>query len=383
MEGLNLEDLNFDTDNLQLFDDEGNLDQGVSPETKKGDTQPDSAGSELINATEEGDDNNIITDGDDTATAGQESVATGKDGNQVQAGKTANGKEGSDSSSPKLNETEQLYSNLAAQFKAKGVLPELEDITKIKSLEDLNEAIQGRIDSGLSARQKAIEQAQSAGVPVGEVASKVDTIDRLKGVTKEFIQDDDSLEFRRTAIVQDFLLKGYSPERANEMTQRSIDAGTDIADAEFAVESIIKAEETSLNSILDSAKKNEQNKLDDVKKYIANTQEVVPGVVLTSSQKDELYSRITTDLGNKDNAFMQSQKADPVGSRIRIEAVAYLTKDFTDFSIFGVRNESKITNNIENLIRGAKFTAGGSVETDMRDDQSNFNLSDLKDFEIE
>jgi len=379
MEGLNLEDLNFDTDNLQLFDDEGNLEQSANPATT-GDTPP---AADAPTGDDAQGSNDIITDGDDAATAGQESVATGKDDTQVQAGKTADGKEGSDSSSPKLNETEQLYSNLAAQFKAKGVLPGLDDITKIKSLEDLNEAIQGRIDSGLTARQKAIEEAQSAGIPVGEVATKVDTIDKLKGVTKEFIQSDDSLEFRRTAIVQDFLLKGYSPERANEMTQRSIDAGTDIADAEFAVESIIKAEETSLNSILDSAKKNEQNKLDDVKKYIANTQEVVPGVVLTSSQKDELYSRITTDLGNKDNAFMQSQKADPVGSRIRIEAVAYLTKDFTDFSIFGVRNESKITNNIENLIRGAKFTAGGSVETDMRDDQSNFNLSDLKDFEIE
>lgn len=383
MEGLNLEDLNFDTDNLQLFDDEGNLEQSANPEGKDGVTPPHSAGSELVNATEESTDDNIITDGDDAATAGQESVATGKDDNQVQAGKTADGNEGSDSSSPKLNETEQLYSNLAAQFKAKGVLPELDDVTSIKSLEDLNNAIQGRIDNSLTTRQKAIEDAQKTGVPVGEVAIKVDTIDKLKGVTKQFIESDDSIEFRRTAIVQDFLLKGYSPERANEMTQRSIDAGTDIADAEFAVSSIIKSEEASLQGILNDAKKNEQSKLDDVKKYIANTQEVVPGVVLTSTQKDELYSRITTDLGNRDNAFMQSQKSDPVGSRIRIEAVAYLTKDFTDFSIFGVRNESKVTNNIENLIRGAKFTADGSVETQIRDSQSNFSLSDLKDFEIE
>ena len=49
MEGLNLEDLNFDTDSLQLFDDEGNLEASASPEAKEGDTPP-SAGSELINA---------------------------------------------------------------------------------------------------------------------------------------------------------------------------------------------------------------------------------------------------------------------------------------------------------------------------------------------
>ena len=121
MEGLNLEDLNFDTDNLQLFDDSGNLEPSASPETTEGDTPP-SAGSELINAAQESTDDNTITDGDDSATAGQESVAEGKDDTQVQAGKTANGEEGSDSSSPKLNETEQLYSNLAAQFKAKGII---------------------------------------------------------------------------------------------------------------------------------------------------------------------------------------------------------------------------------------------------------------------
>ena len=383
MEGLNLEDLNFDTDSLQLFDDEGNLEASTSPETTEGADVTPSAGSELINAAETNTDETIITNGDDSATAGQESVATGKDDTQVQAGKTATGEEGSDSSSPKLNETEQLYSNLAAQFKAKGVLPELDDVTTIKSLEDLNSAIQGRIDNSLTTRQKAIEDAQKTGVPVGEVAQKVDTIDRLKGVTQEFIASDDSLEFRRTAIVQDFLLKGYSQERAVEMTQRSIDAGTDIADAEFAVSSIIKSEESSLNSMIENAKKEEQGKLNDVKKYIANTQEVVPGVALTDSQKDELYSRITTDLGDRDNAFMRAQKADPVGSRIRIEAVAYLTKDFTDFSIFGAKSESKITNNIENLIRGANFTEGGAVETNMKDSQSNFKLSDLKDFEIE
>ena len=381
MEGLNLEDLNFDTDNLQLFDDDGNLEKAVN--LKEEGATPPEEGSQGATNVKEGNENKTITDGDDAATAGQESVATGKDDNQVQAGKTADGKEGSDSSSPTLNETEQLYSNLAAQFKAKGVLPELDDVTKIKSLEDLNNAIQGRIDNGLSERQKAIEDAQKVGAPIGEVATRVETIDKLKGVTPEFIANDNSADFRRTAIVQDFLLKGYSPERANEMTQRSIDAGTDIADAEFAVASIIKSEESSLNSIIESAKKEEQSKLDDVKKYIANTQEVVPGVALTDSQKDELYSRITTDLGDRDNAFMRAQKADPVGSRIRIEAVAYLTKDFTDFSIFGVRNESKVTNNIENLIRGANFTDSGAVETEMKDNQSNFKLSDLEDFEIE
>ena len=119
------------------------------------------------------------------------------------------------------------------------------------------------------------------------------------------------------------------------MAQRSVDAGTDIEDAEFALSSIIKKEEESLKEIIDSAKQNEKDSLRDIKSYIADSPEVLPGIELNDSQKDELYNQITTDLGNKENAFMQAQKADPIGSRIKLEALFFLTKGLSDFSLFG------------------------------------------------
>ncbi len=123
--------------------------------------------------------------------------------------------------------------------------------------------------------------------------------------------------------------------------------------------------------------------LNSIKSYISTTPEVIPGIVLSDSQKDELYNQITTDLGNKENAFVQAQKADPIGSRIKLEALFYLTGGLKDFSVFGTRAESKITNNIENLLRGANFTEEGKVDTNVSDENSNFKLSDLKDLEIE
>ena len=372
MEELNLDDLDFDTSNLQLFDEGENIKPIEAKE--KGATTPAPEG--------ENKGEKINTDGDDPATAGQESVASqSKDSNQVQAGETAEGK-GSDSSSPKLNETEQLYSNLAAEFKTQGVLPGL-DIEKVKSLKDIQEAIKNQIDSGLTDRQKLIEDAQKSGAPITEVTEKVNTIDKLKGVTPEFIKDERNIEFRKTAIIQDFIEKGYDSTRAESMAQRSIDAGTDIEDAEFALKALIASEEKSLQGILTAAKTRESDSLKDIKSYIATTPEVIPGVVLTDSQKDELYTQITSDLGNKENAFMQAQKADPVGSRIKLEALFYLTKGLSDFSVFGKKAESKITNNIENLIRGANFTGDGAVDTNVSDKQSNFKLSDLTDLTIE
>ena len=269
MEGLNLGDLEFELDESALFD--GQTGEAQTKVTPPAGTPPAELNKpEDVIIPKPGEEKNN-TDGDDVAkldkdgnpiVAGQESVATqGKDNDdQVQAGKTADGKEGSDSSSPKLNETEQLYSKLAAEFKAKGVLPEL-DITKIKSLEDLNSAIQNRVDNSLSARQKAIEDAQKVGAEVPEVASKLNVIEKLKGVTPEFLQDEKNLEFRRTAIIQDGMSKGFTAERSKVMAQRSIDAGTDVEDAKDAVDSLIKGEETSLQSIIDSAKQKEQKTL--------------------------------------------------------------------------------------------------------------------------
>jgi hypothetical protein len=378
MEELNLGDLDFDTSSLQLFDEGVDIKKEDKPADTTGATPPAS------DDENKGDDKNKNTDGDGTALADQESVADqSKDTNdQVQAGETASGEEGSNSSSPKLNETEQLYSNLAAEFKAKGVLPEL-DITKIKSLQDIEDAIQERVANSLTEKQKLIQEATQVGAPVTEVAEKVNTIDKLKAVTPEFIRDEKNIEFRRTAIAQDFIDKGYGEERAKALAQRSIDAGTDIEDAEFALASLIESEEEGLANIIQTAKNREADSLNDIKSYIADTPEVIPGFALTDSQKDELYSQITTDLGNKDNAFMKAQKSDPIGSRIKLEAIFFLTKGLTDFSAFGNKAETKISNNIENLLRGAKFTEGGAIDTTSVDSNSNFALSDLKDFDIE
>lgn len=379
MEELNLGDLNFDTDTLQLFDES----TGVQEPKADGTTPPSTtvADAAVANVT-----NNTNTDGEgkDPVDPNLESVANqSKDTNQVQAGEKPIGKEGSDSSSPNLNETEQLYSNLAAEFKAKGILPELDDVSSIKSMKDIEEAIKKSVDSRLTERQKVIEDAQKAGAPITEVSQKVDTIDKLKRVTPEFIRDDNNIEFRKTAIVQDFIEKGYGADRAQAMAQRSIDAGTDVEDAEFALDSLIKSEEAALKIIIDNARAGEKESLNNIKDYIAKTPEVIPGIELTDSQKDELYNQITTDLGNKDNAFMVAQKADPIGSRIKLEALFYLTGGLKDFSIFGNKAESKITNNIENLLRGANFTQEGSVDTNVADGNSNFKLSDLKDLTIE
>ena len=380
MEELNLGDLSFDTDSLGLFDENGNQETKAPAGNK-----PAADGTPPASDNDgKGIDDNTNSDGEGDPKDSSESVA-GQDkdkNNQVQAGKTADSDEGGNSSSPKLNETEQLYSNLAAEFIAKGVLPEL-DVTKIKSLKDIEDAIQQKINDSLTDKQKAIDEAVKAGAPVNQVTQMHNTIEKLEKVTPEFIGNENNIEFRRTAIAQDFIDKGYDVDRAKSLAQRSIDAGTDVEDAEFALKNLIASERTKLKSTIDAAKEKETRSLNDIKDYISSTPEVLPGIALTDSQKDQLYNQITTEVDNKENAFIKAQKADPIGSRIKLEAIFMLTDGLKDLSVFGNKAETKASNKIENLLRGTKFTEDGKVDTNVADPESNFKLSDLKDLEIE
>jgi hypothetical protein len=367
MEELRLEDLaEIGEDNLNIFPDNAG-------EDKTGADNPSAQPEEK---------NNIPSD--DSGGADQESVAKDKDDNgniQVQAGKTS--EEGGDSSSPKLNETEQLYSKLATQFKNDGALPGLEDVTSIKSMEDLSAAISREVEGRFNTRSKTLEDAMKAGLQPSKINEQIEVIDKLKSITPEYISSDDASDFRRTAIIQDALSRGYSQERSETMAQRSIDAGTDVIDAAEAVRAIIVKEETELQGTIQAAKDSENKNITDIKNYIGKDEPILGGIKLSKAQGDELYKQITTDLGNKENAFMQSQKKDPIGSRVKLEALFYLTKGLTDFSVFGNAAETKISNDVENLLRGASFTQQGRVETEIKDSNSTFSLSDLKDLQIE
>ena len=316
-------------------------------------------------------------------TKSPESVATKEENKDTDTiGKAPEVKDaGGDTSSP--NDTEKLYSSLAAEFKAKGVLPGLDlENTQIKSMDDIEKAITAEVESRLDTRQKSIAEAISAGVPANEANEQLAMITRLKEIPETFIADENNAAFRLNLMTQDFINKGYEKDRAGIMAQRSIDAGTDVEDANFALKAIIKHEDESYNSLIDNARATEEKNISGIKDYISKEDFKVGDIKLSHVQKDELYKQMTTDLGNKENAFMQAQKEDPMGSRVKLEAIFYLTKGFKDWSAFSKASETKASNGIESLLRGHSFTEDGKVQTETKDSQSSFSLKDLEGLEF-
>lgn len=367
MEGLNLADLQFDTSSDDVFDV-----FSTTPKEPTGEPVKD-----IVIPTPNSEEKKVET------TVTPESVAKKEEDKTNQEGKAPEAKkEGTDSSSPTPNDTEKLYSSLAAEFKAKGILSDL-DSDKVASMDDINKAIAKEVESRLSARNKTIEDAVKAGVPAEEASKQLESIGKLKAITDEYVSQDGNEEFRMNVIAQDLINKGFNKDKALAMAQRSIDSGDDVEDALNALKEIIGSEEGKLNDLIESKKTEESSALTNIKNYVDKEDEIIPGVKLTLVQKQELYDQITTDLGGKENAFVQAQKADPLGSRMKLEALFYLTKGLKDFSIFGQAKETSISKGIESLLRGANFTGDGKIITDSKDDMSTFTLKDLDGVKFE
>lgn len=369
LEELNLSDLTFDEGN-EVFD-----------VFKSKDTKPRAADGTFTKDVDIKDPTQKTTVSEDKVIPGPESVAN-KD-NQGQDGKTVD-TTSSNSSSPQNGNNEQLFSSLAAQLKSKGVLPSLDlENNSIKSLDDINAAISAEITGRLDEKQKAIEKAMSLGLDPKETAQQLQTINSLKKISPEFLGKPENDTFRKDVMIQDFVNKGYSRERADTMAQRSIDDGTGVEDATFALNQIISKEETSYNSKIESAEAKDKKDINDIKDLINKEGEILPGIVLDSQQKEAIYNQITTDLGNKENAFIRAQKQDPIGSRIKLETLFHLTKGLTDFTAFGKSQVQDVNKNFEKLLQGSSFAEEGRAGSNEGGDDSSFTLKDLKGFEFE
>ncbi len=367
MEGLNLGDLTFDTSddifNAGEIQDEITIaaqsNEEVSTEVKE------------------------IKDNSSEEIKTPESVATKEENTNQVTDETAKGNEKDSNSSSPPNDTEQLYSSLAAEFKAKGVLSNLDlEKDKISSMEDINKALEKEIESRLSDKQKQLDAAIQAGAPANEVSHQMESIERLEQIDETFLSSNENEDLRRNVIAQDFINRGYSQEKALAMAQRSIDSGEDLDDAISALDEIIKLEKGKLEEIVGRVKKQEEDGIKDIKNFIHNQEEIIPGIKLTTTQKEALYNQVTTDVGEKDNAFIKAQKENPLEMRMKLEAMFFLTKGLTDFSVFGAAKETKITKGIEDLLRGVKFTESGQINTDVKDTLSSFTVKDLEGFQF-
>ena len=158
----------------------------------------------------------------------------------------------SDGTSPK-----NFYSSIASAMAVDGIFPNLDEETvkKVDSAESLSELIDAEVNARFDERQRRISDALNNGVEPTDIKKYENTLNYIASITDANIAEESEKgeQLRRNLIYQDFLNKGYSPEKAQKFTERTMDAGTDVEDAREALQSNKEYFQGAYNKLLREA----------------------------------------------------------------------------------------------------------------------------------
>lgn len=284
MEGLDMSNILSPDEVDNLFTDDGGEETQVIPPEKQEEDKDNKTTTEITEIDPE----SLF---DESESVGSEKVDT-------------KGKESTSSketgASPKTN----FYSSIASALKEEGILSDLDDetLSKIESPEDFAEAMEAQLKAQLDERQKRIDEALQVGIEPDEVRKYEGTISYLNTITEDAIIDEsaEGEKLRKQLIFQDFLNRGFSKERAQRETQKSISSGSDIEDAKEALASNKEYFKQEYDNIIAEAREAEEaekarlkKEAADLKKAILEDKEVFEGLELDKTTREKVYNSIS------------------------------------------------------------------------------------------
>lgn len=284
MEGLDMSNILSPDEVDNLFTDDGGEETQVIPPEKQEEDKDNKTTTEIPEVDPE----SLF---DESESVGSEKVDT-------------KGKESTSSketgASPKTN----FYSSIASALKEEGILSDLDDetLSKIESPEDFAEAMEAQLKAQLDERQKRIDEALQVGIEPDEVRKYEGTISYLNTITEDAIIDEsaEGEKLRKQLIFQDFLNRGFSKERAQRETQKSISSGSDVEDAKEALASNKEYFKQEYDNIIAEAREAEEaekarlkKEAADLKKAILEDKEVFEGLELDKTTREKVYNSIS------------------------------------------------------------------------------------------
>lgn len=284
MEGLDMSNILSPDEVDNLFTDDGGEETQVIPPEKQEEDKDNKTTTEIPEIDPE----SLF---DESESVGSEKVDT-------------KGKESTSSketgASPKTN----FYSSIASALKEEGILSDLDDetLSKIESPEDFAEAMEAQLKAQFDERQKRIDEALQVGIEPDEVRKYEGTISYLNTITEDAIIDEsaEGEKLRKQLIFQDFLNRGFSKERAQRETQKSISSGSDIEDAKEALASNKEYFKQEYDNIIAEAREAEEaekarlkKEAADLKKAILEDKEVFEGLELDKTTREKVYNSIS------------------------------------------------------------------------------------------
>lgn len=210
--------------------------------------------------------------------------------------------------STKGSSPKNFFSSVAHTLVETGVFQNLDSdfIKNIKSPEDFEEAINKQIQLRFDERQKRIDDALNANIEPSEIKKYENVISNLNNITEEAITDesDRGENLRKQLILQDYLNRGFSKERAQREVKKSMDAASDIEDAKAALESNKEYFTTAYKELIDEAKSKEAKEIENrketsekLRKSILEDNKVFGDITIDNSTRQKIYDNISKPIG--------------------------------------------------------------------------------------
>lgn len=250
-------------------------------------------------------------------------------------------------------------SSLANALFKDGVLTNLkeEEIKTIKTADDFAAVFEKEIQSRIDEKARRIDEALNLGVEPSEIKKNENLIQYLNGISEDIIKEEteQATQLRMNLIVQDFMNKGFTQERAIKEANKSIAAGSDIDDALEALESNKTHFNKQYSDLINAAKKEQEEykqtiiqRDTEVKENILKNEKLFADMNVTPAIRklavENIQKPVYTDKeGNKFSAIQKYEKENPVDFLSKVALFYTITDGFT--------NIDKITNNTKGKIK--------------------------------
>lgn len=293
-----------------------------------------------------------------------------------------------------------FYSSIASALAEEGVFLNSEDeaIKNVSTPEDFVKLFEAEVEARLDARQRRISQALSDGVEPTDIRKYESTLNFIASVTDDMLSEesDKGEQLRKNILYQDFLNKGYTPEKAQKMTERAFDSGTDVEDAKEALQSNKEFFQSAYNRLLQNARNQAEAEKAERKKQAEKLQNSIMkdknlfgdlDIDLNTRKKvyESIAKPVYRDPERGDLTAIQKYEMEHPGEFLKYAGLIFtLTNGFKDFSSFtkGMvkKQVRKGLRDLENKLNTTKRNTNGSLKmvTTAKEDPESWLNEDFK-----
>lgn len=284
-----------------------------------------------------------------------------------------------------------FYSSIANALAVDGVFPNLTEDTvkKASDAESFSQLIDDEVNARLNSQQQRILKAMDNGVEPDTIKKYENTLNYIASITEPQLMEegDQGEELRRNIIYQDFINKGYTPEKAKKYTERSIDAGNDIDDAKDALQSNREYFTHAYNDLLqeaqeraDAERAERAKQSDALKNSLLKDKDLMGDIDIDSSLRKKAFENISRPMYKDPETGGYLTAIQKYEMEHRPEFIKYmglfytLTNGFKDFNSFTkgkVKKEvRKGLRELEHTLNNTNRTSDGSLKmvTTAKDD---------------